>query len=179
MPTIYLVRHCRATGQEPGALLTPEGEAQAERLADFLATLGVERITSSPFARALASVEPLARRTGLVVETDDRLAERVLCGEPRPDWREQLRTSFDELDLCLPGGESSRAAMTRGRAAVDHAARPGASTVVVVTHGNLLALVLRSFDGQAGFEEWAALGNPDVFRVDMGERNAVSRVWAP
>jgi 2,3-bisphosphoglycerate-dependent phosphoglycerate mutase len=67
--------------------------------------------------------------------------------------------------------------MARGRAALDQAARPGASTVVVVTHGNLLALLLRSFDGRVGFEDWAALGNPDVFRVEPGEVATISRVW--
>jgi 2,3-bisphosphoglycerate-dependent phosphoglycerate mutase len=176
-PTVYLVRHCRASGQEPEAGLTAEGEAQAERLADFLAPLGVERIVSSPFARALASIEPLARRMGLAVETDERLAERVLCGAPRADWREQLRASFEDLDLCLPGGESSRAAMARGRAALEHAARTGASMVVVVSHGNLLALLMRSFDGQFGFDEWARLGNPDVFRLELGEGSRISQVW--
>lgn len=177
MTTLYLVRHCRATGQEPNAPLTPEGEAQADALADLLAPLGVERIVSSPFARALASIEPLARRIGLMVEPDERLVERVLCGEPRPDWREQLRASFDDLDLWLPGGESSRVAMARGRAAVDHAARPGAERVVVVTHGNLFALILRSFDSRVGFDKWAALANPDVFRVQFGEPPATSRLW--
>jgi 2,3-bisphosphoglycerate-dependent phosphoglycerate mutase len=175
--TVYLVRHCRATGQEPEAALTPEGAMQAERLADFLAPFGIERIVSSPFARALASVEALARRTGLAIETDERLAERALCGEPRPDWRDQLRASFDDLDLCLPGGESSRAAMARGRAALDQAARPGATAVAVVTHGNLLALLLRSFDARFGFDDWAGLGNPDVFRVELGKTPTISRVW--
>jgi 2,3-bisphosphoglycerate-dependent phosphoglycerate mutase len=174
---LYLVRHCSATGQAAEAPLTPEGEAQAERLADFLAPLGVERIVSSPFARARASVEPLARQLGLTVEVDERLAERVLCGEPRPDWREQLRASFDDLDLCLPGGESSWAAMARGRAALEHVARGGASTVVVVTHGNLLALLLRSLDGRFGYEGWAALGNPDVFRAALGDAPSFSRIW--
>jgi broad specificity phosphatase PhoE len=34
----------------------------------------------------------------------------------------------------------------------------------VVTHGNLLTLLLRHFDGRSGFETWPALKNPDVFR---------------
>lgn len=76
-------------------------------------------ICSSPYARAQQSVAPLARRLGRPVEIDMRLAERVLSAEPLADWREAIRQTFTELDLTWPGGESSRTAMARGRAAID------------------------------------------------------------
>src|SRR5690348_13642995 len=76
MPTLYLVRHCQATSQSPEASLPAEGLVQADLLADFLAPLGPERIVSSPFRRAVQSVEPLAARLSLPIEIDDRLRER-------------------------------------------------------------------------------------------------------
>ena len=76
--TVYLVRHCQSTGQEPDAPLTPIGQQQAVRLADCWNALGSRWIVSSPYARARQSAEPLAARLGLAVETDDRLIERVL-----------------------------------------------------------------------------------------------------
>ncbi|HEY3368456.1 MAG TPA: histidine phosphatase family protein [Symbiobacteriaceae bacterium] len=110
MKELFVVRHCSATGQEADAPLTPEGDGQAAALADFLAPLGVERIVASPFRRAHASIAPLARRLGLAIEPESRLAERVLAGGPRPDWLALLRQTFTDLDLCPEGGESSRAA---------------------------------------------------------------------
>jgi 2,3-bisphosphoglycerate-dependent phosphoglycerate mutase len=168
---LYLVRHCSATGQEPDAPLTPEGERQAEllagRLADELGRTETVRIVSSPYARAVGSVRPLAARLGVTVETDDRLRERVLGAAHLPDWLERLRESFEDADLCLEGGESSRQAAARGLAAlVDARARGGA--VVVVTHGTLLALLLRELDGRDGFEAWQGLSNPDIYRVADG-----------
>jgi len=175
---LYLVRHCHATGQQPDSPLTPSGEAQAKRLADALIGRGVRRIVASPFLRARQSVAPLAERLGIPVEIDDRLAERVLCGTPRDDWTAQLRQSFDDLDLCLEGGESSRAAMARGGAAL-HEASSGDGPVVVVTHGNLLALLLRHLDGASGFAAWQALTNPDVFLVTQADgASVVERIWA-
>lgn len=174
---LYLVRHCHATGQEPDASLTPAGAAQSERLADVLVGPGIRRIVASPFPRARQSVAPLAARLGIAVEVDDRLAERVLCGVPRDDWRERLRESFDDLDLCLEGGESSRAAMSRGAAALRDALS-GDGPVVVVTHGNLLTLLLRHLDGEAGFAAWQALTNPDVFLVTQVDgAPLVQRIW--
>ncbi|HLN63936.1 MAG TPA: histidine phosphatase family protein, partial [Symbiobacteriaceae bacterium] len=94
MSRIYVVRHCKAAGQEPEAPLTPEGEQQARRLADFLAGQPIDYLVSSPFRRAQATVAPLAERLGLPVHLDDRLGERVLAAGPLPDWQERLRASF-------------------------------------------------------------------------------------
>jgi 2,3-bisphosphoglycerate-dependent phosphoglycerate mutase len=176
---LYLVRHCKAAGQEPDSPLTREGTAQAAALAQFLGRLPIDRIVSSPFLRARASMMPLARRRDRPIATDTRLAERVLAGpDPLPDWMDRLRASFSDPDLCLPGGESSRTAQARGVAALcDILAHPATYTVVV-THGNLLALLLQHFDIGYGFEAWQRLTNPDVFAVHVQEDAAtVTRIW--
>ena len=50
---------------------------------------------------------------------------------------------------------------------------------LVVTHGNLLALVLHSLDPEFGFEGWKSLTNPDVFVLcDAGSgRMTFERIW--
>ena len=87
---LYLVRHCQATGQAPDARLTPDGYIQAVALAELLAKKAIERIISSPFARAHQSVEPLAENLCLKIDTDERLVERVLCKSPLDNWRAHL-----------------------------------------------------------------------------------------
>jgi 2,3-bisphosphoglycerate-dependent phosphoglycerate mutase len=177
--SLYLVRHCQATGQAPDAPLTPAGGAQAIALADLLAPLGIARIIASPYRRARDSIAPLAARLGIPVETDDRLIERVLSPTPLADWRTHLEKSFDEPDYCLPGGESSRVAAARGIAALHDAQRHPAHATVTVTHGNLLALLLRQFDSRVGFAAWARLSNPDVYRVALERPDQpIARLWA-
>jgi 2,3-bisphosphoglycerate-dependent phosphoglycerate mutase len=186
-PTLlYLVRHCQSSGQEPDAPLTPLGHQQAERLAETLRPRGIARIVSSPYLRACQSIEPLARHLGLAVETDDRLIERVLSTEPLDDWRERLRAAWDDHDLALPGGESSRQATRRGRAALEEILADGRRPTVVVSHGNLLSLLLHAFDGRPGFTTWEQLTNPDVFEViyepatgQASARGLATRTWVP
>ncbi|OKH42549.1 histidine phosphatase family protein [Nostoc calcicola FACHB-389] len=167
MKTLYIVRHCQAVGQEPNAPLTSEGYVQAIALTDFLFDFGIERVISSPFTRAYQSIAPLTERLSLSIEIDKRLAERVLCATPLADWRERLAQSFTNLDLCLDGGESSRDAMARGIAVVDEALQQKANTIAIVTHGNLMALILKHFDDRIGYPEWQKLSNPDVYRVQF------------
>jgi len=176
---LYLVRHGQGTGQEPDAPLTAIGRGQAEHLADVLQGRGTARIVSSSYARARQTVEPLARHLGLSIETDERLIERVLSPEPLEDWRDRLRAAWDDHDLALPGGESSRAATRRGLAAVEEILAGDRQPAVVVTHGNLLALLLHAFDGRPGYATWEQLSNPDVFEVVHAPRGrfTATRAW--
>ena len=176
--TIYIVRHCKAAGQAPDAPLTPEGVAQATQLVDRLAMLPIERIISSPFLRATQSIAPLAQRLGLPIATDERLAERILSTADLPDWLAALQVTFDDLDRCFEGGESSRTAMQRAATVLRESELHSAVVTLLVTHGNLMTLLLKHFDQRIGFAEWQRLTNPDVYRVVLApERAKIVRVW--
>ncbi len=164
---LYLVRHCQAAGQESDASLTEIGQQQAIALADWLGEAQITRIISSPYVRAYQSVIPLAKRLGLTIEVDDRLIERVLCSTPLNGWREKLAETFADLNLNFAGGESSRVAMRRGIAVVHEVMQQAEGAATIVTHGNLLTLILRFFDEQIGYTEWANLQNPDVYWVQV------------
>lgn len=175
---IYLVRHGKATGQAADALLTSEGRAQAEALAEFLSGLGIGRIVSSPFARALESIEPLSIRLNIEIELDERLIEAALSTIDYPDWLDKLRGTFSDFELSFEGGESSRAATTRAIAALNDALLFETDSIALVTHGRLLTLILKHFDSQYGFAEWQNLTTPDVFRVLIKENESqVDRIW--
>lgn len=137
---IFIVRHCKAEGQSQNANLTEEGYRQAEGLADFLYGKNIESIYSSPFVRAINSIVPLAQKLQLPIHTDERLSERILCGESHPNWREMLRNTFNDLELCYEGGESSITAMDRSLAVIKEIRESGFTNVVIVTHGNLMSL---------------------------------------
>jgi 2,3-bisphosphoglycerate-dependent phosphoglycerate mutase len=175
--TLHVVRHCQAEGQDAGARLTPEGIVQANSLADVLARSNMERIICSADMRATQSIAPLAQRLGLEVELDMRLVERTLGSGSTPDWRDRLRVSFVDLDLSFEGGETSRSAMQRAVAVVEDALKHSAQRTLLVTHGNLMTLLLKHFDDSIGFADWYALTNPDVYQVVLTQPVAIHRVW--
>jgi 2,3-bisphosphoglycerate-dependent phosphoglycerate mutase len=166
MSRIYLIRHCQAVGQEPSAPLTEAGRVQAETLAERWTDMSVTRIVSSPYERARQSVIPLATQLGLPVEEDERLVERRLATDTLADWRNHLRRSFDDPDYCLPGGESGRGAASRGLDCLSEVRANQNVSSIVVTHGNLLTLILNHFDPAFGFDAWQGLTNPDVYLLE-------------
>ena len=78
---ILLVRHAKAGSRKewegPDHLrpLSKKGRKQAARMVDQLAGFPVSRVLSSPYARCMETVEPLAERLHLPVEQADELAE--------------------------------------------------------------------------------------------------------
>ncbi|MGH8168053.1 MAG: histidine phosphatase family protein, partial [Woeseiaceae bacterium] len=93
----------------------------------------------------------------------DRLAERRLSPQPVDDWRDYVRRSFDEPESRAPGGESGRETLVRGWAALEALLDGGHRLPAVVSHGQLLGLVLHSVDSGFGFAGWKSMGNPDVY----------------
>lgn len=176
---IYLIRHCEAEGQPPEAPLTEKGQQDAFKIATFLKDEKIEVIYSSPFVRAVQTAAPLASQLNLRVHTDDRLTERVLSSQNLQDWFTKLELTFKDLHVKFEGGESSQEAMDRGVGAIQSILATTTLKSAVVTHGNLMALILQHFEHTNGFETWKALTNPDVFLLTF-ENNSVSikRLWA-
>jgi 2,3-bisphosphoglycerate-dependent phosphoglycerate mutase len=173
---LYLVRHCEAEGQAPHAKLTLEGKMQAEKLASFFDEFEINRIISSPFLRARSTALPIAESKGLCIEQNSDLAERVLSSQDDANWEWKLRDSFSDVHLKYNGGESSIEAMTRAYKVVKELKED--TPTVIVTHGNLMTLLLRCFDKRFGFEEWRNLTNPDVYLIKFHtEEVSVERIW--
>ena len=79
--TSVLVRHASAgdrndwVGDDRQRPLDARGRRQAAELVKLLRALELRRVVSSPYARCVETVEPLAAALGLPVEHDERLAE--------------------------------------------------------------------------------------------------------
>ena len=79
--TVYLVRHARAgsrgrwKGDDTLRPLSKVGKAQASGIAKLLASEPIDLIISSPYTRCVGTVEPVAEKLSVEVETSDALAE--------------------------------------------------------------------------------------------------------
>ncbi|SOC41571.1 histidine phosphatase family protein [Ureibacillus acetophenoni] len=172
--TVYLVRHCQAAGQEMQAELTEEGKKQAKELMRFFEKRNIKHIISSPFTRAIQSIQPTADSLGLQVEIDERLSEHKLISKNLNDWLERIKESVSDRELKMAGGVSSREIAKSGME-VFETAKDG---TVLTTHRNTLGLLLMQVHGMQGLKEWAGFSHPDVYEVKVKNGNYyVRRIW--
>ncbi len=178
--TVFLIRHAEPVrpGQgdhaENERPLTERGHRDAAALAESLADAGAGAVISSPYRRAVQTVEPIARRLNIEIEIVSDLRERLLSpSEGLPDWRQHLERSWQDFDYALPGGESGRQAQARIVAVLEGLRqRYRSGTLILGSHGNLISLGLQAFEPRAvGFEFWAAMPMPAVYRLEFaGDR---------
>jgi 2,3-bisphosphoglycerate-dependent phosphoglycerate mutase len=168
MARVLLIRHCQSTGQRTDSPLTSLGRQQAVTLAAWLQERSIDRIISSPFQRAVDSIQPFATQSGLEVEVDERLAERALGGgwfATRQEMLDAVRAVMEDPELRLEGGETGLEVTARGWPALIEALDRSNAVTALVAHGLMNSHLLSDIDGTAGYDMWLAMTNPDVFDV--------------
>lgn len=178
---ILIVRHAHAEWvPDETRPLSAQGARDARVVARLLAPFQIDAIYSSPYPRAVQTVEPLSQASGLAIEIVDGLRERTLADGAVPDFEAALQASWEDFECSFPGGESSRTALDRFSLAIDDVvSRHESGTIVVATHGNVLGLWLHQWDPAYGYEFWRSLSWPDIFRLSMGSGRIVEieRLW--
>lgn len=176
---LYIIRHCQAEGQPPEASLTEKGFEQALALTQFFSGIPIDRIITSPFLRAIQTIQPFAQKTNLEIEKDERLAERILSKEPLSNWLEVYKETYKDLDLKFSGGESTREATNRVLSLVHEIINDPEQNIILVSHGNLISLLMSHlFSEINGFELWEKLSNPDVYQLQFNDQELnFKRLW--
>ncbi len=173
---VILVRHAEAIPpasagwetRDDERPLSDEGRRAAEELADELEPYVLTGVYSSPYRRAVETVEPIARRRGLEVQTLPDLRERRLTTAPRDDWRDHLTQAWTDPDYALEGAESGRSAQRRGIGVLDllRVRHPDGGRVVVGSHGNLISLILQTFEPEVDLAFHLGMPTPAVYHLE-------------
>jgi len=148
-------RRVQGKGDSP---LTEEGLAQADAIGKRLAREHFDLLIASNLGRARQTAERVAFHTGLAIRFDPRLQERNFGAGEGMTYEEVDRAypgAFARIpnvdpDFVIPGGESRRQFHARVVSAMDSLARAhDGRTIVVVTHGGVLATFFRHVHGIA------------------------------
>lgn len=173
---VLLVRHAAPilpnapgwNGSDDDRPLSEEGRQAAEELADELEPYVINAVYSSPYPRALQTIEPIARRRGLEIQLLPDLRERRLTTAPRDDWRDHLSRGWQDPDYALEGAESGRSAQRRGIGVLDllRVRHPDGGRILVGSHGNLISLILQVLEPMVDFDFHQAMPMPAIYHLE-------------
>jgi probable phosphoglycerate mutase len=145
----------RLYGRSEGVSLSDEGRAQAERLAERMRGLRLTAIYSSPLDRCRETAAPIAEGRRLEVRPLEGVLEidyGTFTGRSFPSlrrtklWR-QIH-GMQPSAVRFPGGETLAEAQRRSVDAVTEVAeRHPKGTVAIVTHGDVISLVIAHLAG--------------------------------
>ena len=172
--TYYFIRHAHSnyTPDEINRPLSDKGQESLAKL-DFLADKPITAIYSSPYRRAIQTVEPLAQSLKLAIQTDKRLIERKLSSQAiaDQDFEEALMQLWSQPTFSFIGGESNQQAQQRALVLLyELESKHQNEEIIISSHGNLICILLSAFDPGIDYNFWCGLSMPDVLVLDKNKK---------
>lgn len=182
MTNLYFIRHAHST-YTPDELerpLSEKGKKDAERIMALIQPDSIDVVVSSPYKRAVQTVEGVAQQYNLEIEIFEELKERTLTGKPAEDFTAAITKVWEEPNFAWEGGESNMEAQARGVSVIRHLLQKyKGKNVAIGIHGNIMVLIMNHFDKQYDFTFWNGLDMPDIYKLTFdGDRLVgVRRLW--
>jgi 2,3-bisphosphoglycerate-dependent phosphoglycerate mutase len=184
---IYFIRHAVSPfvfGNERTRGLSEEGKQAAYKVAEMLMDENINVITSSTYTRAIETVKPLADQLNKPIIEFEELRERPIKGLNYKLTEQELlagiEQSFEDIDFCLEGGETTREAQNRAIPILEKLLTEYAGQKIAIgTHGNIMTIILKYYDNRYGYTFWKQTSQPDIYRLAFKDQklNAVGRLW--
>lgn len=130
-------------------------------------------IISSPYYRAIQTIEEIANDRNLEIQLFEELKERSIKDRlPEEKILQVIKKSFDDKDYCLPGEETTRQAQERAIPVMKHLLNEyKGKNIVIGTHGNIMTIIMNYFDQQYGYAFWKSTTKPDIYKLSFFEKN--------
>lgn len=149
MTTVYFVRHAEPNYENhEDALreLTPKGMEDRKLVTDFLKEKGVNAVLSSPYKRAVQTVEHFAQVNGFAIMKIPDFRERKVESGWIEDFDGFCRKQWEDFDHKLSDGESLREVQERNISALQTVlAEYQDQTVVIGSHGTALSTIINYY----------------------------------
>ncbi|PFJ05385.1 histidine phosphatase family protein [Bacillus cereus] len=184
---IYMVRHGQSPkieGNERTRGLTEKGKTDTQRVTDLLKTEGIDIFISSPYNRAMLTIEESANFHEKEILVYENLKECIFSGENQVISDKEVyplvKKMFSNPDFALTEGESYASCQRRVVKVLKEILMDfQGNKIVIGTHGLVMTLMMNYFDNQYGFAFLINTSKPDVYKLEFkGEQLMnVERLW--
>jgi 2,3-bisphosphoglycerate-dependent phosphoglycerate mutase len=173
---VVLIRHALSlppTADGPDDLtrpLAPDGLRQALELVETLIEPRPVAVWSSPYRRAIQTVQPTAQALGIPVHTRWELREWDDGLPYTDDWEPHYVQSWADPSYARPKGESLDQLTARAVHAVRALAHENhARVVLAASHGTFISRALTGFGMPMDQTFWQRMPMPAVYRLRFAD----------
>ncbi|MGX5440251.1 histidine phosphatase family protein [Bacillus thuringiensis] len=177
MTTIYFVRHAHSTytKEERERPLSEKGYLDAENVTRLLKDKHIDVVISSPYKRAIQTVQGIANTYKLLIQTEEDLRERLLGTEPVSNFNDAMQNVWEDWSFAYEGGESNDVAQRRAVICMQNILKQyEGKNIVIGTHGNIMVLLMNYFNSKYDLEFWKTLHMPDVYQLNFDKNRFIS-----
>ncbi|CAM3804333.1 phosphoglycerate mutase [Bacillus luti] len=184
---IYMVRHGESPkleGNERTRGLTEKGSLDAHRVTDILKTEEIDAFISSPYNRAVLTIEKTAGFYEKEILIYENLKECMFLSEDQiisdKEVYPLVKKMFSNQDFALTEGESYKDCQRRAVKVLKEILMDfQGGKIVIGTHGLVMTQMMNYFDNQYGFEFLIHTSKPDIYKLEFKDEQLmdVERLW--
>ena len=179
---IYFVRHADSvyTLDELNRPLSNKGFTDVEKVTELLLCENITKIISSPYKRAIQTVEGTANGFALDILIEEDFRERKIAEGAVENPQEVISKYWEDFDFSILEGESGYLAQDRGVAALKKVlSKYCGENIVIGTHGNIMVLMMNYYDKKFNYDFWRNLKMPDIYKLSFEDEELVDvrRIW--
>ena len=180
MKKIIFIRHCKAEmgGVDKERKLDEDGIAQSKSLGKKLSHLlsNNVKVYSSPFTRAIQSIITLKELNNKIEIESKTFLEEIDHGKSKElSKHEIIKKMWEDENFFIEGHDSQKKhfeGIKQDLDALMDEFTNGSHDLVLVTHGNLLGIILKFyFKKNFGFDEWKKMSMPDLYILPFDENS--------
>lgn len=163
MTIIYYVRHARPNYENHDDFLrelTKEGVESSQRVCEYLKDKKITAIYSSPYRRAVDTIEPFAKSAKLDIQVKEEFRERKITSVWIGDFVTYSKQQWKDFSYKLPEGECLAEVQQRNIKALQEVLESHeGQNVVIGGHGTALSTILNYYDRYFGYEQFEQIKN--------------------
>ncbi len=176
--TVYFVRHAQSDNSVKDEMtrpLTEKGMQDRMLACAYLKDKKIDAVYSSPYLRAVTTVQPLAEHLGLPICTEPAFRERA-TGDTA-GIEDFAKRQWEDKGFAAPGGESFQEVQSRvGMAFMALNAKHRGESYVVGCHGMMLGTVVNYFDKRFDYAAFSEVRNlmPWIIEIEFEDGKCTS-----
>ncbi|MED0959616.1 histidine phosphatase family protein [Bacillus paramycoides] len=184
---IYMVRHGESPkleGDERTRGLTEKGILDTHRVTEILKAEGIDTFISSPYKRAMLTIEKSADFYEKEILIYENLKECRFSSEDKiisdKEVYPLVKKMFSKPEFSLTEGESYVDCQRRVvRVLKEILMDFQGNKIVIGTHGLVMTQMMNYFDNQYGFEFLMNTSKPDMYKLEFKEEQLINveRLW--
>ena len=175
MTKVYFVRHAEPNYNNRDDMsreLTAKGMADRELVTRFLTDKNIEVVLSSPYKRAVDTVEHFADSKGLNIEIIDDFRERRVDSVWIEDFRAFSKAQWADFDYKLTDGESLNDVQSRNIFALNCVLEKHKNkNLVIGSHGTALSMIINYYNKSFGYEDFERIRTAMPWIVEFTFQN--------
>ncbi len=179
---LYLIRHGKAAmeGSDRERILDEDGIIQASSLCKKIKSQFQNksvRLISSPFKRAIQTIENLSKDFHVNIEKNSSLEEINIGKDENLSKHEIIEKMWENKNFKVVNGSSQSEHVEQIKVELNKILNDFYEkdyNLILVSHGNSIGIILKYFLNQKfTFDDWKNISMPDMYSISFDEKNTV------